>query len=318
MIKYCYAFLCLLFFSCQEKQQKSLPKKSSGKLNTISVIIDNQLWFGEVGDALRDKLAAPIPELAQEEPLFNINQYPAKLLEGFMTNARIIIVVKKEGKSRFEINKNQYAKPQLVFHISGFTANEILKIINKEAPKIIALIKQMEINECQRLNQMALEKTKKTEHKFGVKIAVPVAYSLVLERPNFIWLKKNIVSGSASLLVYQLPLDKYKPNVGAIINLRDSIGKEYIRGIDQNSYLETDKKYKPFFHAKIIQGYKVFETLGTWKLKNEHMSGSFINYMIFDPKNKRTLVLEGFCASSLNEKRDVMTELEAILKSFRL
>jgi Domain of unknown function (DUF4837) len=318
MIRYCYAFVFLLFFSCQEKQERHLLKKSSGKLNTISVIIDNQLWFGEVGDALRDKLAAPIPELAQEEPLFNINQYPAKLLEGFMTNGRIIIVVKKEGKSRFEINKNQYAKPQLVFHISGFTANEILKILDKEAPRIIALIKQMEISECQRLNQTALEKTKKAESKFSIKIDIPASYNCVLEKPNFIWLKKNIISGSASLLVYQLPLNKFRPNVSEIINIRDSIGKQYIKGIDQNSYLETDKRYTPFFYTKIINRYKVFETLGIWRLKNEHISGSFINYMIFDSRNKRTLVLEGFCNSSLNEKRDLMTELEAILKSFQL
>jgi hypothetical protein len=33
----------------------------------------------------------------QEEPLFNINQYPVKLLEGFMTDTRAIIVVKKEA-----------------------------------------------------------------------------------------------------------------------------------------------------------------------------------------------------------------------------
>jgi hypothetical protein len=41
----------------------------------------------------------------------------AKLLEGFMTNGRIIIVVKKEGKSRFEISKTQNMKNHNWFFI---------------------------------------------------------------------------------------------------------------------------------------------------------------------------------------------------------
>lgn len=45
------------------------------------------------------------------------------------------------------------------------------------------------------------------------------------------------------------------------------------------------------------------------------MAGSFINYAIVDKAYNRILVLEGFCYSPSKEKRDLMQELEAIIKS---
>jgi hypothetical protein len=82
-----------LFFSCKRKALTSL--ENDGKVNNISVIIDDQ--HGEIGDSIRNKFASPVIGLPQEEPLFTINQYPLKLMEGFMTDSRIIIV-KKEKK----------------------------------------------------------------------------------------------------------------------------------------------------------------------------------------------------------------------------
>jgi hypothetical protein len=62
---------------------------------------------------------------------------------------------------------------------------------------------------------------------------------------------------------------------------------------------------------------ETFETKGTWQLENDYMSGPFINYSILDKKNNRILVLEGFCYAPSKEKRDLMFELEAIIKSVK-
>jgi hypothetical protein len=70
-----FLFVALLLFSCK-KENDHLPRKTTGKINTISVIIDDQLWNGDIGDSIRNKFASPVIGLPQEEPLFNINQYP--------------------------------------------------------------------------------------------------------------------------------------------------------------------------------------------------------------------------------------------------
>jgi hypothetical protein len=53
-------------------------------------------------------------------------------------------------------------------------------------------------------------------------------------------------------------------------------------------------------------------------MKNDFMSGPFISYAIFDIAHKRILVLEGFCYAPSKEKRDLMFELESIIKSIQI
>jgi hypothetical protein len=309
--------LSLLFFSCK-KQDDDIPRKATGKINSISVIIDNQLWNGEIGDRIRNKFASPVIGLPQEEPLFTINQYPAKIMEGFMTDSRTIIVVKKENKNQFVIKKNQYASPQNVFHISGKTSDDILEIIEKNTPKIIQLIKETEIAESQRINSQSLLNPIIIKNKFQISLKVPTGYLYVLQNSNFIWLKKEIISGNTSLLIYQVPISSIKksPNlITNIIKMRDSIGHLYIRGTEPDTHMITEEGYAPYLFKTKLNGKETYETRGTWELKNDFMSGPFINYAIVDEEHDRILVLEGFCYSPSKEERDLMHELESIIKS---
>jgi hypothetical protein len=312
-----FLFISLMFFSCAKKSD-NLPRKTTGKINTISVIIDDQLWNGEVGDSIRNKFASPVIGLPQEEPLFTINQYPIKLLEGFMTDNRTIIVVKKGDENKFEIKKNQYASPQNVFHISGKTGADIIKSIEKNAPKMIRLIKQMEIAESQRINSQSLLNPKVIANKFHISIKIPSTYAYVLQKSKFMWLKKEIVGGNTSLLIYEVPISSIKKNsnlITSIIKMRDSIGDLYISGTEPKSNMITEEAYAPYLFKITLDGKKTYETKGTWELKNDFMAGPFINYAIIDKENNRILVLEGFCYAPSKEKRDLMHELESIIKS---
>lgn len=309
-----------LFFSCNKKSD-NLPRKATGKINTISVIIDDQLWNGEIGDSIRNKFASPVIGLPQEEPLFTINQYPVKLMEGFMTDSRTIIVVKKADKNKFEIKKNQYASPQNVFHISGKTSADILEIIEKNAPKIIQIIKDTEIAENQRISSQSLINTQRITNAFNISLDVPSGYLYVLQKNKFIWLKKEIVSGNTSILIYQVPISSIKKDsngIANIIKMRDSIGDLYIRGTEPETKMITEEGYAPYLFKIKLNGKETYETKGTWELKNEFMSGPFINYAIVDEQHDRILVLEGFCYSPSKEERDLMHELESIIKSISI
>ncbi|MFH6970003.1 DUF4837 family protein [Flavobacterium petrolei] len=312
-----FLFVALLLFSCK-KENDQLPRKTTGKINTISVIIDDQLWNGDIGDSIRNKFASPVIGLPQEEPLFNINQYPVKLLEGFMTDTRAIIVVKKAEENKFEIRKNQYASPQNVFHISGKTATDIIDCIEKNAPQMIQIIKESEIAESQRINRQSLIDPKVIENKFHVSLQIPSGYAYVLQKSNFMWLKKELIGGNTSLLIYQVPLNTIKKEVdliSGIIKMRDSIGKLYISGKEPETNMITEEAYAPYLFKINLDGKETFETKGTWQLNNDFMSGPFINYAIIDADYNRVLVLEGFCYAPSKDKRDLMHELESIIKS---
>lgn len=307
----------ILLISCK-KEVVILPRIANGKINNIAIIVDDALWNGEVGDSVRNKFAAPVLALPQEEPLFNINQYPIKLMEGFMTDSRNVIVIKKGDIDQFSVKKDEYASPQNVFHVTGKSINSILSLIEKTAPQIIKTIHQNEIEESQRLARKSLLKQDFFKKKFNISIQIPSTYELMVNDNNFVWLKKEIISGNTSVLIYQVPLtvlNNQNSIVSNIITMRDSIGSLYIHGKEPNTDMITEEAYAPYFFVVNLDGKLTYETKGTWELRDDFMSGPFINYAIIDKDNDRVLVLEGFSYSPSKEKRDLMLELEAIIKS---
>ncbi len=310
-------FTSFIIISCAKKEIK-IPV-SVGNVNSVAVIIDNQLWGGEIGDSVRNKFAAPLIGLPQEEPVFTINQYPVKLLEGFITDSRNIILIKKETKSRFEIIENEYAKPQIVVHISGKTVPEIIDTIENNYTTIIDRIKASEILEIQRINRKTLLKTKKINAKFRITIDIPKAYRMVMRKQKFIWLKKEISSGSNSILIYQTPIITIKNKKTMLKNLlkiRDSIGNLYIHGSLSDTRMIVQKE-TPYSKEIFFNNKKTIQTKGSWEMINDNMSGPYINYAIFDKKQNRMIFLDGFCYAPSKTKRDLMLELEAIIKTVK-
>ena len=320
MNKTLFLFLTISFFLSCQKKTDSLNEETSSAINTISVIIDDQLWNSEVGDSIRNKFASPVLGLPQEEPLFTIKQYPVKLFEGFSTGSRNMIIVKKSDKNLFEIRVNEFSKPQNAIHINGKSTNEIIAILEKYSSEIIRRMRNTEIEAAQKIIADSVQDTKKIKVKFNIDLDIPSQYEYVMRRKNFIWLKKEITSGNASLVIYQVPyksIHNYN-TVNDIVRTRDSIGKLYIHAKGNRARMLTEEAYFPYFSKIKFNDYNVFETKGTWQMNNDFMSGPFINYAIKDKANNRVLILEGFCYAPSKEKRDLMFELESIIKTIRI
>jgi hypothetical protein len=316
-----FLFAIVLFFltlGC-DKKRNQLNAENELKINNIAVVIDDQLWNGEIGDSIRNKFASPVLGLPQEEALFTLNQFPVKLLEGFTTNSRNIIVVKKENTSLFSIKKDQFLKPQILVRISGKTVHEILDSLQSKQEEIISIIRKSELKNVQEnLKRDSIWNDSLLANKFKIKITLPKKYKLVMYAKKFLWFKKEIPSGNLSVAVYELPYSSLKNSndaVTSIIRIRDSIGSRYIHGSEPNTKMITEKAFSPYLSKSELAGRTVLETKGNWELEHDSMSGPFINYFFLDVKNKRILVLEGFCYAPSKQKRDLMFELEGIIKS---
>ncbi|WP_297508483.1 DUF4837 family protein [Flavobacterium sp.] len=322
MNKALFLYFGILFLgvSCSKKKIKNDPTTFS-KPNQVTVLIDDPLWNGEVGDTLRNTLAAPFLGLPQEEPVLSLNQYPVKLLEGFTSNSRNIIIIKREDKSQIRFQENEYANPQIVVHISGRSVQELLDSIHQNDSLIIKRIKESEIKVYQQwLKRDTLMNTEKIAERFGISLDIPARYRMVMGGKRFIWLKKEITSGNLSLVFYQLPLSVLKNkkiNPRKIIKIRDSIGRIYIHGAVPRTYMMTEKAFTPYQTETQIYKHTAFETRGTWELSHDFMGGPFINYAIIDQANQRVIFIEGFCYAPSKKKRDLLFELEAIIRSTR-
>ena len=316
---YILPFLFILA-SCQLKNEKK-TQENSVKLNSVSVLIEDKLWNTAIGDSIRKKFAAPVVGLPQEEPIFTINQYSLRLLDEFKKQSRNIIVIKKESENKFEIESNLILTPQNIISISGKSIADIIDIIEQKSSEMIQRIKQTEILEIQKNNRKAATTSKKVNKKFGIEVPFPKGYKLVVQKRKFLWLKKEINGGSTSIIFYQVPLLtvlKKNNQVKNILRMRDSIGNLFIHGSRKGTKMTTENSYTPFFTKTTIQNNEAYETKGGWQMANNFMSGPFINYCIIDKPKNRFIVVEGFCYAPSKDKRDLMLELEALIKSVRI
>jgi hypothetical protein len=315
--------LSFVIFSCGDdasKNQKIVPD-SSGNLNSVSVVVDNEMWKGGVGEDIRNTLATAVYGLPQDEPMFSMNQIPPSVFSGFVTKNRTVLKIEVKDSSSFSVLENVYAKPQKVVLITGPDKTAIRNEINNNASKIIQAFKSEELKEKQRRINLSLYNDKDIEDKLGVSIKFPTAYRIAKQDESFFWIRKDIKTGTMNLMLYQLPFDAIKRTdsvVNTIIKTRDSIGKKYIPGPIDGSYMMTENAYTPFHSETILDDKPTLETKGLWDVKNAFMSGPFINYTIEDKPNNRWLVIEGFVFAPSVEKRDYVFELEAIIKSLKI
>lgn len=315
--------LVCTILSCNEgtKQNQRMVPKSSGNLYNVSVVVDNELWKGNVGDAIRDVLTTVVPGLPQPEPMFDINQIPPQVFSGFAAKNRIVLKIEQSDKSEIKIATDAYAQPQKVVVVSGPSDSKIIEVLKSNKDKILDTFKNQEIEARQTLTNNSLHTNNNIEKKLGISVKFPSIYRIAKEDGDFFWVRKNLTTGTNNFMVYQVPLDaidKEGDITQQIITIRDSVGKKYIPGPIDGSYMKTEEAYTPFLFTTIIDNKPTYEVRSTWDIEGTYNAGPFVNYMVEDKINNRYVVLEGFTFAPSVNKRDYILELESIIKSLKI
>jgi hypothetical protein len=310
----------LLIHACDNGGQKVLSD-SSGVINSLSIVIDNELWEGSIGEKIRSIIGAPVYGLPQDEPLFTMHQMPPHVFTDFATKNRTVIKIERGKPADTKFLNNVYAQPQKVILVTGNTIQEIVEQWDLNGQKVVSVLKNVEIREKQRRINISLNKKNNIEEVLGLTIRFPSAYRIAKEDGSFFWIRKDLKTGSMNLMLYELPMDaisKGDEAINDIIRIRDSVGKEHIPGPLEGSYMITEQAYTPYLNETIIDNKPALEIRSTWEVKNAFMAGPFINYTVEDKINNRLVVLEGFTFAPSINKRNHMFELEAIIRSLKI
>ena len=310
-------FFCILIvFSCGETQTTYKPL-SSGRIHSLSVVIDSKEWNSKIGDAIRNAYADEYLGLPQIEERFSLSHIDYETFSGFARTSRNIIYINKRKKPGYKIIKNKYARPQVFIEISGTNQQEIISQIKlSRAQGVISFSKSEIIENQRRILQSPLTKND-LKKDYSLQLTMSSAYQLFKKENNEVWYQKPTKYGTSNIIISELNLiDKTELNNS--IQIRDSISKNFIPGRVEGSYMISEKAYSPVFTKTRINNFESLETRGTWEVKGDFMGGPFINYLIKDTLNKRILFLDGFVFSPSQRKRDNIIELEAIIKSLKI
>lgn len=316
--------LFLVLSACKEGSKKSYLPESIGAINNLTIVVENDLWNGDVGNKIRQHFAAPVVGLTWDEPLFNITNVPNSVFSGALRKTRAVLYVQQDSLNLAHIKTDMYATPQKIGVIKGRTTEEIIANLDKKAAEIIATFKEQEITAAQKRFLRSLNKEKALENKFDISLNIPSIYKVGREEDNFVWIDHLIPKGTVNVIAYSMPANSFKTDstlVKDIVRMRDSIGGKYIPGPDVEgkiTHMRTEPAFSPNVFPAEIGGMKAIEVRGIWDIKNYPMAGPFLMYILDDKENNRQLVLEGFTFAPATEKRDYMFQLEAILKTVRI
>jgi hypothetical protein len=192
--------LLLVFLLGCETNTTNYKPSSSGNIHTISVVIDNNLWEGSLGNEIRNVFSSEFEGLPQQEAMFSLVQIPPKIFTDFSREGRNIIHVSRNDKDTVFFEKNKYAAPQLILNLKGRSSKGIVENLKKISKQSISIFKKGEIAEKQKRIKKSILKTEEFQN-LGFDLTLPSAYKLFKKDSlNKLWFQRETKKGSVNFL----------------------------------------------------------------------------------------------------------------------
>lgn len=341
-------FISAIFQSCDsdkenlksnKRDDSSLPA-SSGAIGEILLVVDTSHLSLELGQTLKDVFLKPYAGLPQPEQPFKltrINYIAFKNL--FKKHKTVLFVVpfddgKSSGymneilgddavstliknKKQIHIMENVFAKNQQMIFVFGNTQDEVALALDKYKKLLFEKINDKEEERVEK-ELYGVGEDKKIanilKEDYGFKIRIPKDYKLVKSKSTFTWLRLAKEEYDYNILISKMPYSSEAQFDSAYIGeWRQTLG------IDVNSGDTSSSKILQTIYpidTKIISEPYAIEHRGLWKLKNNTMGGPFISYVMASKDRKFIYYIEGFVAAPGKAKRELVREIEVILKTF--
>lgn len=316
-----FSFCLLSCLDTNSDKKESNVKNPYLNQNSITVLISEEFWNGKIGEKIRETFAAPVAGLHDHESLFTLMPIHSNFLSSDAKLSRNILIVSPNLESQTQHVKNKYASNQNIFTIQGKNEAFLLDEFQVSAKKMMHTFYNTEI-------KLVWEKSKKNkllqkqiQKQFSVDIQIPSEYKKGLQGDHFLWLRKEVGSGYNNLVIYTAgfsALYNHKAFITNSLFLRNQVSKKYILGKTKNSYMITEQAYYPSFQTTEIHNNLAYEMRGSWEFYNDFMTGPYVNFAIRDNKRKRFIIIDGFAFNPIHSKKDLMFEMEAIIRSTKI
>lgn len=317
----------------------SLPA-SSGSIGEILLVVDTSHLHLELGKTLKDVFLEPFPGLPQPETPFSLTRINYVAFKNLFKKHKTVLFVVPfdDGKSSGYMNEilgdetvstliqkgkqihfmeNVFAKNQQMIFIFGNTQKDVALALEKYKGLLFDRINEKEEERVSK-DLYGVGEDKKIagilKEDFDFSIKIPKDYKLVKAKSTFTWLRLAKEEYDYNILISKMPysseaqfdsayIGEWRQNLGIDVNSGDTSSSKILQTI------------YPIDARVISEPYKI-EHRGLWKLKNNTMGGPFISYVMASKNRQFIYYVEGFVAAPGKDKRELIRELEVILKTF--
>ena len=284
--------------------------QATGFAYEVVVVMDQDQWKGEAGEAIKGDLTASIAGLPQSEPTLRY--------------VRNILVV--------TIDPAVYTKTSLAYEADRWAQNQVVVTLRSpDAASILAYLEEghtlsdffVKVEMRRAIGQLKDSYSTlvmdKLKGQFGVALNAPSNFTYYKDTTDFFWSSNNANTGRMDLVVYSFPYtDPNTFTADYLVAQRDSVMKANLPGSFPGSYVQTEKRAGVDYEAITLRGKYCGVMRGLWRVQGDMMGGPFVSLTRLDEQHNRVIVAEGFVYAPETEKRNFIRRIEASLYTLRL
>lgn len=312
-----------LLTSCEDMNERVLPN-CTGKAGDLLVVADSSYYNHQTGEAIKQIFSTEQVGLPQREPLFNLIQVPHRSFARIFYTMRNIIMVKIEPDSKIKltVTKNVWANSQLLITITAPSDELAAKTILQNKETLLDYFNNKEIERLHAKYKVNAngKHAQYLQKKFKLSLNLDNLYIKAKEADDFIWFRKEESVGghpiSYGIMVYTYPyVSDSTFDVNELVEKRNYYTKKYIKGGAEGSYMASYEEYVPNQKEISLNGVYINELRGLWYMEGDFMGGPFINCSMIDEKHNRVICIDGYVYAPKFDKRELLREQEALIKT---
>jgi hypothetical protein len=311
-------------FSCRNAMMDFTPG-ATGNPGEVLVVLNDNIYYGEIGDSLKAIFHQECPNLPMEEYLFNIVQIPQeKFIDLNKRHRNVIypIISRDVSVAAITVSPDKHARNQMYVKVAAPNQEEFIKLIDENRKQLIELFKKADRDRWlyyyEKYQIKSIREVMERDH--NVSFVIPKSYTLDVNEKNFAWISFESRTASIGILVYHYPFkDTNTFTLDYLIDKRNEILKENVPGPREGSYMTTETIFDtPSYRAITHKGSYTAYIRGLWKVEGDFMGGPFVSYTKADTVRNRVVTVEGFVYNPNQEVRNEIRKLETILYTMEI
>ncbi len=339
--------LLIFLYGCgssdKDTGSNSLKPIARGEIAEVILVMDSAQWRGPLGSEIRKVFSVPMPGLPRDEPLFELKQVAPRYLNGVLKSAKNMIFVttldnntrsgremrnyytpesleriKTDSSLFYFTRKDNYARGQEILYLFGRDSNALIEKLRENSDLLrnhFTRIEQTRLAaDLYKVEEKKITQAIDKSHNF--KMRIPYGFELVKNQDQFVWIRQLDNEIDKNIIVYHEPYES-QAIFEDITSLRSKVTEKYLRDIEKDHLYITFQKELPFITEQVnFKGNFAVETRGLWKTSDSTNGGPFLSYTFVDKDLNRLYYIEGYVYAPSKDKRDLMLEMQVILRTF--
>ena len=323
----CLLVLAMLMCSCSgDGEKKKVLVSSKGLPSELLLVLDKSVWDSDLQDSINSIVKAQVPGLMQVEELFRVTRIFSKDYEATHTTFHTQLFVKVDktlDKPLMGTRRNEYAKPQVELVVAAPSIDVLREYLMLNSDRIKEILLEAQIEK--RVELLRRKYSKKVDDDLkevlGMTVRAPENMRATKKGERFLWGGTNLLEKDLNLVVYTYDWHGEDiTDVDLYVEKRDSVMKLNIPGSSEGQWMRTVREREgkhPLVECRErrINGRDVLEVRGLWEMRNGALGGPFVSISRVDTAAQRVIVGEGFVYSPSTDKRDLVRQMEATLRT---